>query len=379
VEVEKLKTTSSKRLRVSILLIFTMVVVSNSLPAKAEPPQAPRIENAYSETSSKATVIFYGKVPVVGDLPTTYTAESSPDNLSASTNVLGEGGRGVITIEGLKPSTSYTFIVQAKNQDGLSKSFQSNSITTLGAGLIPIFSEVTSTSTGFTTLVTNFNSAFTYTIRVNKGNASIAPYDGSIVVENIGNPGDQATITVTTSRAGYDSVSNTLTASSRRSNEPSRLIAKLSPSISRSGNTIECSVGSYEFLRNGKYAEAANIASYTFLLEVARENVSIFSTDNFLVSPRFLFPDFSTRISGVSSTGSVKWDISTFEKKSPVRCVIFAVQEGASVSTATPTISEAVITPVRQIRKAISCQKGTVVRKVTGVNPKCPRGYVLVP
>ena len=374
-----LKTMFCERMRQIIFLVISAFMAGSSVSAIAAPPLEPSIESAYAEASNKVTVIFYGKVPTVGDLPTIYTAVSTPETKSASTSSLGEGGRGVITIDGLKPSTSYTFVIQAKNQDGVSQSGQSNAITTLAAGLVSTFGDVTSTSTGFTTKVTNFDSSFTYAIRVNKGNASIAPYDGSIVVENIGNPGEQATITVTTSRTGYDNASSTLTAGSRRSSEPSRLTAKSSPSILRTGNVVECAAGDYEFIRNGKYAEAAKIESVTYLLEIANSNTSIFSSDNFVVSPRFLFPDFTNKVSGIGSVKSVKWDITSLEKKSSIRCVIFAVQEGASVSNTTLTISEPVVTPIRPTRKAISCKKGAVVRKVTGISPKCPRGYVLVP
>ena len=371
--------TRSSKSRASWIFVFTLVFVGSTTFAVAAPPLAPRIENAYAEASNKATVIFYGKVPVVGDLPTTFTAISTPDSKSGSITQLGEGGRGVITVEGLKASTSYTFVVQAKNSDGTSQSFESNSVTTLAAGLVSTFGPITSTSTGFTTQVSNFNASFTYSIKSSRGNASIAPYDGSIVVENIGNPGELATITVTTSRTGYDSASSTLSAKSRSSTEPSKLTVKTSPTITRSGNQIECATGVYEFLRNGKYPEVPNLASATFILEIANINQSIFSSDDFLVSPRFLFPEFTNRINGSGTLQSVKWDISSLAVKSPLRCLIFATQEGASISASTPIISDVVKTSSRPLRKVINCKKGTVLRKVTGTDPKCPRGYVLVP
>ena len=360
------------------LIVFALVfAVLGNVQAIATPPPAPRIETVYSDSSTQAIIIFYGKIATVGDLPVTYTATSTPEGKTGSVTSLGENGRGVISVAGLRASTTYSFIVSAKNMDGNVLSEISAPVTTLSSGLIPIFSQTVSTSTGFTSQISNFNPSFTYTIKSNKGNANIAPYDGSIVVENVGAPGELATITVTTSRIGYDTVSSNLSARSRSSNEPSRLTAKSSPRITRTADTIECVAGDYEFLRNGKYPEKANVESVTYLLDVNSTNVSIFSSDDFKTSPRFIFPDFVSKISGAGNALSVKWDISTLEKKSSVKCVIYAYQEGASVSTSTASIADSTIAPGRVARKSISCKKGEQIRRVSGVNPKCPRGYVL--
>lgn len=361
------------------LVIFALVFsISSNLQAIAAPPSAPRIETAYSDSSTQVIIVFYGKIATVGDLPVTYTATSNPDSKTGSVTDLGEDGRGVLSVAGLKPSTTYTFIVSAKNKDGITNSEISTPVTTLSAGLTPTFSQTVATSSGFTTQISNFNKSFTYAIKSNKGNANIAPYDGSIVVENIGAPGELATITVTVSRTGYDTVSSTLSARSKSSNEPSRLAAKSPPRIIRTADTIECFAGDFEFLRNGKYPEKANVESVTYLLEVNSTNVSIFSSDEFKTSPRFIFPDFLSKISGVGNASSVKWNIANLEKKSPVKCVIYAYQEGASLNTSTISLAESAVPSGRVARKSINCKKGEQIRRVSGANPKCPRGYVLV-
>lgn len=368
----------SGRLLFTTLSVFLMALASIT-SSYAASPLAPRIENAYAESSTKVTVVFYGKVATVGDSPTTYTATSSPGQLTGSITSLGENGRGAITVDGLKGASSYTFTVTARNSDGSSESYPSALVTTLKDGLLPVFSTPISTSTGFTTQVTNFDLAFTYSIKSSKGNATIAPYDGSIVVENIGNPGELASITVTTSRTGYDSVSSNLSARSKSSSEPSKLVVKASPKISRIGNVVECSLGSYDFLRNGKYSESPTLTAVTYLLEISNTNISIFSSDDFKTTPRFLYPNFSNLIVGSGSTTSVKWDISTLDKKTPIRCITWAFQEGASINVATPVWADPSAVVRKSTRTIISCKKGDVVRRISAVSPKCPRGYSQIP
>jgi hypothetical protein len=62
-------------------------------------------------------------------------------------------------------------------------------------------------------------------------------------------------------------------------------------------------------------------------------------------------------------------------------CVVTATQSGTSVlapvtASATITLTGTVVTPKPVVtKKTIVCVKGKTTKKVTGINPKCPKGY----
>jgi hypothetical protein len=92
------------------------------------PPNAPTVGSATATSATTATVAFtapsYGGSTTI----TTYTATSSPGNI---TGTISQAGSGTITVSGLSASTSYTFTVTATNSNGTSvPSAASNSIST---------------------------------------------------------------------------------------------------------------------------------------------------------------------------------------------------------------------------------------------------------
>ena len=357
--------------------ICAVMIGSSPAVSSANVPEVPRIESVYAQTSTSVTVIFYGKVATVTDKPTTYTATSSPGDRSETSTSLGENGRGVITVQGLNPLSTYTFTVTAKNSVGLATSSSSVSVTTLRSGVAPTFGEVTAISTGFTTQITNFDTAFSYKVTSDKGIASIAPYDGSIRVENIGYPGELATILVTASRSGYDTATTSLSARSKSSSEPSNLKIVTTPHIKITSDLIECSAGTYNFIRNGKYVEKSELSSVVYTLEIANSPVSLFSADGFQIRPRFLFPEFISLVSGQGSAERVTWNTKDLVKKFPVRCIVSVSQENVSLSSNSLTVTDPKLVIAKPNRLTLLCKKGEVVRKVSGTKPKCPRGYAL--
>lgn len=357
--------------------ICAVMIGSSPAVSSANVPEVPRIESVYAQTSTSVTVIFYGKVATVTDKPTTYTATSSPGDRSETSTSLGENGRGVITVQGLNPLSTYTFTVTAKNSVGLATSSSSVSVTTLRSGVAPTFGEVTAISTGFTTQITNFDTAFSYKVTSDKGIASIAPYDGSIRVENIGYPGELATILVTASRSGYDTATTSLSARSKSSSEPSNLKIVTTPQIKITSDLIECSAGTYNFIRNGKYVEKSELSSVVYTLEIANSPVSLFSADGFQIRPRFLFPEFISLVSGQGSAERVTWNTKDLVKKFPVRCIVSVSQENVSLSSNSLTVTDPKLVIAKPNRLTLLCKKGEVVRKVSGTKPKCPRGYAL--
>jgi hypothetical protein len=102
---------------------------SNSTAAVAATvPGAPTIGTATATSSTAATVSYTAPASNGGATITSYTATSSPGGITGS---LSTAGSGTITVSGLTPSTSYTFVVRATNSAGNSaNSGSSNSITT---------------------------------------------------------------------------------------------------------------------------------------------------------------------------------------------------------------------------------------------------------
>ena len=365
--------TNSKLLASTFLFLLSIFSIQ-VLPVRAV-PLTPTLEKAYAESSGSVTIIFYGKIASVNDLLTTYTATSTPDSKIASTSSLGEGERGVITVSGLRPDTSYTFNVRATDSSGTSsRSNDSSQVRTLKSGFVPSFGEIVSTSTGFTTTITNFDSNFTFAISVDKGTSSIAPYDGSIKVQNIGNPGDSATATVKVSRTGYDTTETKLTGKSRSANEAHKIAVVTAPILTYTNDSVKCTLGTYNFLRNGKFSESANISAFTTTLIVQGKRVGIVSSDNFRIQPRFLFPDTSELATAKADSTSTTWDITKLVTKSPVSCEVVVVQEQTSfvsISNAFPPLKARASTKA----KTITCVKGSIIKTRLGKNPRCPRGF----
>ncbi len=91
-------------------------------------PGAPTIGTATATGDSTATVTFTAPEYNGGTSVISYTAVSSPSNI---TGTVTQSGSGTITVTGLYPGTSYTFTVYATNFAGNSDSSSaSNQITT---------------------------------------------------------------------------------------------------------------------------------------------------------------------------------------------------------------------------------------------------------
>jgi hypothetical protein len=152
-------------------------------------PDNPIIGTAFSNTPTAATVTYTAPTENGGSTILKYIATSTPDGV---TGTLNQAGSGTITVDGLTPSTSYTFRVTATNSIGISSpSLPSNSITTAGAGpLNTVAPVVTGTATVGQTLSTTNGTwtgtptiVFTYQWQRNEVNISSATSSTYILVD----------------------------------------------------------------------------------------------------------------------------------------------------------------------------------------------------
>ena len=113
-------------------------------------PGAPTIGTATATSTTTATVSFTQPAFNGGAPITSYTATSSPGNI---TGTVTQSGSGTITVSGLTTGTAYTFTVTATNVAGTSvASSASNSITTPTVPVNTVAPSVTGTATNGQTL-----------------------------------------------------------------------------------------------------------------------------------------------------------------------------------------------------------------------------------
>ena len=159
-------------------------------------PGAPTIGLATATGATTATVAFTAPASDGGSTITTYTATSSPGNI---TGTLSQAGSGTITVTGLTASTSYTFTVTATNSVGTSSaSAASNSITTSAATSPPVntVAPVVSGTASFGSTLSTTNGTWTGTATItftyqwqragsNIGSATNSTY--TLVAADVGN------------------------------------------------------------------------------------------------------------------------------------------------------------------------------------------------
>jgi len=134
-----------------------------------------------------------------------YRVEYSSDNGSSWT-LLTENTQDTATsysASGLTIGEAYLFRVAALNQLGRSDFVTStSSVTPIGAALSPTFGTPSSTADGFTVQISNFSTDYAWGKSTTAGTVSISS-SGLITVTGL-TSGQSATVTVTTTRTGYD-------------------------------------------------------------------------------------------------------------------------------------------------------------------------------
>jgi hypothetical protein len=161
----------------------------------------------------------------------TYTATTTPGSIT------GTGSASPVTISGLSNGTSYTAVVKLNNtvQDSLS-SAATSSFTPIAppffpffppffpffppffpgfmpTGIVPTFGANTSTTTGFTGSVTNYDGGSSWNANSSLGSVAFSSPSGSILPFTVTglSAGQSSTVTVFTVAAGFSNGSATTT------------------------------------------------------------------------------------------------------------------------------------------------------------------------
>jgi hypothetical protein len=134
-------------------------------------------------------------------------------------------------------------------------------------GLTVIFSTVITNKNGFTTSITNYDPSYTYAISASNGAQVSMSSSGVITVTGLTGEGTPATVTVTTSRSGYTTVSSSVTGTTTPAGPPpSYLRVDFPTKVSQSGDVIVCITATFTFMRGSVTPEKAKLDKQTFSL-----------------------------------------------------------------------------------------------------------------
>lgn len=115
---------------------------------------------------------------------------------------------GLVTVTGLDPGET-AIVTVSTTREGYANGFELVSGTAAThAGLTPTFVNETPFASGYTVVVENYDPNYLWQVTGSDGFAEIS-HDG--IVTAYAQPGNENTVTVTTSRTGYESVSQTYT------------------------------------------------------------------------------------------------------------------------------------------------------------------------
>ncbi len=166
--------------------------------------------SAYTSITGSAKVAGFGAPTSTADGFTLPITNFDSNFTWSATNSLGKtvtinGTTGLITVTGVSPGTSSTVTIRTTRFGYDTGTATSSSIYSLtGTAKVPTFGTPTSTLDGFTLPITNFETATTWSVTNSLGKSvSINSTTGLITVTGV-SAGTLSTVTVTTTRLGYE-------------------------------------------------------------------------------------------------------------------------------------------------------------------------------
>jgi hypothetical protein len=151
----------------------------------------------YTRTANGFTV-------AITNYNTAYTWAGTATN-GGSVSFSGTNGNGLATITGVSPNTASVATITTTRNNYRNGTVTSTSTTSLAAALTPTVSSVTPTFGGFTFNVTNYDSAYTFSLSATSGTATAGTASGNslpITVSGL-TSGQSATVSISTTRSGY--------------------------------------------------------------------------------------------------------------------------------------------------------------------------------
>jgi hypothetical protein len=195
------------------------------------------------------------------------------------------GVNRLLTVTGLTLGQSAT-VTQTNSLAGVTNSSRTSTVTgnaIVGTALIPVFGSPTSTSNGFTVMITNYDAAYTWaTPTVNSGSIAITSTNGSnrlLTVTGL-NAGASATVTQTTSRTNYAAGSSSVSGSAN--NEAPIVVNNPSDNnpvpVVAEGSAQSAAAQAQAAQVAAERAEAARIAAEVKAAEVAKAKSDLKNT-----------------------------------------------------------------------------------------------------
>ena len=187
------------------------------------------------------------------------------------------------------------------------------------AGLSSTFSSASSYDGRFTVQVTNHDSAFTYAVTSSVGQVSISS-TGLITVTGL-RPDQSVTVTMTTSRSGYD----TTTASITGRSQVAAMLPGTRPLVTISDSVITCTIGSY----------SATPTSSAFSLFIDGKHTSTIFSALGEYLPDWIIPwATSSTITRTATLSTATWSLQDAYKGKEITCATLAYSKNAIGFTA---------------------------------------------
>ena len=187
------------------------------------------------------------------------------------------------------------------------------------AGLSSTFSSASSYDGRFTVQVTNHDSAFTYAVTSSVGQVSISS-TGLITVTGL-RPDQSVTVTMTTSRSGYDTTSASITGRS----QVAAMLPGTRPLVTISDSVITCTIGSY----------SATPTSSAFSLFVDGKHTSTIFSALGEYLPDWIIPwATSSTITRTATLSTATWSLQDAYKGKAITCATLAYSKNAIGFTA---------------------------------------------
>ena len=173
----------------------------------------------------------------------TYSASSTAGTASV-------GSTGTVNVSGLTPGTSATVTVRTSRTGYSAGSGTVTGSPSTAPARNPLFSPPTQTSTGFTVQVSNYDPTFQWSVSASPGSATI-DQTGLITVVNL-NPGTSASITVSTTKAGFASGSAIARGSAKMASAPTATPSRTPQAPGQSAIRPSATVKSPTSVKNSK-------------------------------------------------------------------------------------------------------------------------------